>query len=88
MLEGVTVELCVVVEVVGVCKEIATRAEDIATAHIWTWQSYLLGTGNFKAVLGLAVQRFPYFIAQVGVGVLIANNLHGIIHACGAMVGS
>ena len=88
MLEGVAIELCIVVEVVWVCKEIATRAEYIATAHIRTWQSYLLWTGDFKAVFGLAIQCFAHLIAQVGIGVFVANNLHCIIYARGSVVGS
>ena len=40
MLEGVAIELCVVVEVVRICKEVVARAEDIAAAYIRTWQSY------------------------------------------------
>lgn len=87
MLEGVAIELCVVVEVVGVRKEIIAGTEDIAAADIGARQSHLLGAGDFKAVLGLAVECFAHFVAQVGVGVLIANNLHGVGHARRAVVG-
>ena len=87
MLEGVAIELCVVVEVAGVRKEIIAGAEHIAAADIRARQSHLLGAGNLEAVLGLAVERFAHFVAQVGVGVLIANNLHSVGHARRAMVG-
>lgn len=50
MLEGVAVELGIIVEVIWVCEEVRVGAEDIAAAHIWTWQSYLLGSGDFEAV--------------------------------------
>jgi hypothetical protein len=36
MLEGVAIELCVVVEVIRVGKEIRVGAEDVATAYIRT----------------------------------------------------
>ena len=79
MLEGVAVELCVVIEVVGVCKEIATRTEYITAAHIRAWQSHLLWASNLEAVLRLAVECFSHLVAQVGIGVFVANDLHGIV---------
>ena len=87
MLEGVAIELCVVVEVVGVRKEVLSRAEDITAADIRTRQTYLLWTGDLKAVLRLAVECFADFVAQVGIGVLVADDLHRIGHARSAMVG-
>ena len=87
MLEGVAIELCVVVEVVGVRKEVLSRAEDIAAADIRTRQTHLLRTGDLEAVLGLAVERFADFVAQVGIGVLVADDLHRIGHTRGAVVG-
>ena len=87
MLEGVAIELCVVVEIVRVRKEIIAGAEHIAAADIGARQSHLFGAGNLEAVLRLAVECFAHFLAQVGVGVLIANNLHGVGHARRAMVG-
>ena len=63
MLEGVAIELCVVVEIVRVRKEIIAGAEDIAAADIRARQSYLLGAGNLEAVLRLAVECFAHFVA-------------------------
>jgi hypothetical protein len=37
MLEGVAIELCVIIKIVGVREEIIARAEYIAAAHIRTW---------------------------------------------------
>jgi hypothetical protein len=52
VLEGVTVELCIVIEVVGVCKEVAARTEDITAIYVWAWQTHLLWLGDLKAVFG------------------------------------
>ena len=87
MLEGVAIELCVVVEIVRVRKEIIAGTEYITATDIGARQSHLFGARNLKAVLGLAVECFAHFVAQVGVGVLIANNLHGIRHAPNPLIG-
>ena len=87
MLEGVAVELRVVVEVVGVGKEIVARTEYVAATNVRTWQSHLLRLGYLKAILGLAVKGFPHFVTEVGVGAFVSDNLYGVIHTCGAMVG-
>ena len=87
MLEGVAIELCVVVEIVRVRKEIIAGAEHIAAADIGARQSHLFGARNLKAVLGLTVECFAHFVAQVGIGVLVADDLHGIGHTRGAVVG-
>ena len=87
MLEGVAVELCVVVEVIGVCKEVIARTEDITAADIGAGQSDLLGAGDLEAVLRLAVECFAHFVAKVGIGVLVTDDLHGVGYARGAVVG-
>ena len=87
MLEGVAVELRVVIEVVGVGKEIVTRTEYVAATNVWTWQSHLFWFGYLKAVFSLAVKGFPHFVTEVGVGAFVSDNLYGVIHTCGAMVG-
>lgn len=63
MLEGVAIELGVIIEVIGVSEEVVTCAEYITTAHVWTWQTNLLWTCDFKAVFRLEVQRFAHFVA-------------------------
>ena len=47
----------------------------------------MLRTGDLEAVLRLAVERFADFVAQVGVGILVADDLHRIGHTRGTMVG-
>jgi hypothetical protein len=37
MLEGVAIELCIVVEIIGVGKEVIVATEYITTAHIRGW---------------------------------------------------
>jgi hypothetical protein len=63
MLEGVAVELRVIVEVIWVGKEIIVATEYIATTYIRSRQSYLFWTGDFETVLGAAIQCFAYFVA-------------------------
>jgi hypothetical protein len=63
MLEGVTIKLCIIIEVVRVSKEVIARTEYITAANIWTWQSYLLWLIDFKAVFCLAIQRLSYLVA-------------------------
>ena len=87
MLECIAVVLCIVVEVVGVGKEIIACTEYIAAADIRTWQSHLFWTRNLEAVFRLAVECFAHFIAQIGVGILVANNLYSIRDTRSAMVG-
>ena len=87
MLEGIAIELRIVVEVIGVRKEVAARTEHIATAHIGRWQSHLLRACDFKTVLCTTIQCLTHLVAQVRIGVLIANNLYRIRHACSTMIG-
>jgi hypothetical protein len=88
VLEGVAIELSVVIEVVGVCKEVVSCAEYITAAHIRAWQAHLFRPGNFEAIFGLTIERFSHFVSQVGIGVFVSNDLYGIVDACSAMVGS
>ena len=87
MLEGIAIELRIVVEVIGVGKEIIVATEYIATTYIRSRQSYLFWTGDFETVLSAAIQCFAYFVTQVGIGVLVSNDLYVVGHACSAMIG-
>ena len=86
MLECIAIKLCVVVEVIRVCKKIVACAEYIATAHIWAWQSYLFWAYNFEAVFGLTIEGFTHFVTKISIGVFIADNLYCICDACCSMV--
>ena len=74
MLEGVAIELSVMVEVVWIGKKVVACAEHIATADIRTRQSYLFGAFDFEGVLVVAIQCFSHFVSQVGIGVFISND--------------
>ena len=87
MLEGIAVELGVVIEVVGVGEEVLPGAEDVAGRDVGRRQPHLLRTGYLKGVLALRGQRFADFVAEVGIGIAVADNLHRILHAGRAMVG-
>ena len=64
MLESVAVELRIVVEVVGVGKEIVARTEHVAATNVRTWQSHLLRFGYLKAIFGLAVEGFSHLVRR------------------------
>ena len=86
MLEGIAVILRVVIELVGISEEIATCTEGIRTADIRARQTDALRLLDGKHILGIAVERLAYLIPDIGVGILVGDNLHGILHAGRAMV--
>ena len=86
MLEGVTIELCIIIKVVWIGEKVITCAEHIATAYVRTGQSHLLWTCDLKDVFIVAIQCLTYFIAQIGVGVFITQYLYCIVYAGGTMV--
>ena len=88
MLEGITIVLGVIIELVRIRKEITTRTERITTAYVRTGQTDLLRLLNREHVLRRAVKRFAYLIADIGVGILIRDDLHRILHARGTMISS
>ena len=87
MLEGVAVVLRVVIELIRVCKEIATGTERIRAANIRTRQTYFLRLFNSKNVFGTAVQRLTHFIADIRIGILVRDDLHSILHTRCTMIG-
>ena len=88
MLEGIAVVLGVIIELVGIREEVRTRAESIGTADVRARQAYLLGLFDEENRLIAAVEGFAYFVTDIGIGVLIRDDLHGILDASGTMVGS
>lgn len=87
MLEGIAVVLCVVIELVRVGEEVRTGTEGIGAADVGARQAYTLRLVDREDILGRAVECFSYFIADVGVGILVRDDLYGILDARGTMVG-
>ena len=87
MLEGISVVLRVVVELVGVREEIASGTEGITAAYVRAGQSDLFRMLDGEDILRIAVQRLSHFVADIGVGVLIRNDLHGILDAHRSVIG-
>ena len=87
MLEGVAVILRVIVELIRVGEEIAAGTEGITAAHIRTRQTDTLGLLNREDILRTAVKRLADLVADIGVRVLVRHDLHGVLHARGAMIG-
>ena len=88
MLERVAVVLRVVVELIRVREEIASGAERIAAADVRAGQTDPFGLLDGEDVLGRAVKRLAHFVADIRIGVLVCDDLHGVLHPCGAVVGS
>ena len=87
MLEGVAVVLDVVVVVVGVGKEVLVLGEDVGRADVGGWQACLAGVADFVDLLGIVGKVLAQFVAQVGVGVLVAHHFHGVVGTHGTVVG-
>ena len=81
MLEGVFVVTHVVVVVVGVGEEGVACGKYVCRADIGCGQMGLAGVFDFKDFLGVVVEVLAQFVAQVGIGVAVANNLHGAVGA-------
>ena len=86
VLESVAVDLCVVVEVVRVAEEVVACAEYVTGADVGARQSDLEWLLDLIDVLGLAGESFSLFVPQVGVGVLVTYDGHGVGDAYGAVI--
>ena len=87
MLERIAVILRVIIKLIRVREEIAAGAEGITAAHVRAGQADTLGLLDEEHVLRIAVQRFAYFVPDIGVCILIGDDLYGVLHACRTMVG-
>src|SRR5690606_32586155 len=87
VLEGVAIEVHEVVVIVGVDEVEVLLGEDKRAAHIGAWQEALGGVLDGEDILGLVGEVAPVLVAQVGVGVAVADHLAGLGHAHGAVVG-
>jgi len=87
VLEGVAVVGDVVVVVVGVGEEAVATGEDIARGEVGGGEECALGIGDLEDLLGVVVQVLAELVAQVGVGVLVALDAHGVLAPDATVVG-
>ena len=81
MLEGVGVELHVVVVVVGVGEEVAGGGENVGGRHVWSRESEVFGAGDFKHLFRVVGEISTEFVAEIGVGVFFAHDFDGVVDA-------
>ena len=87
MLEGVLVVGHVVVVIVGIGKETVACGKDIAGADIGRRQMGLTWVLDDEEVLVVVGEILAELVAEVGVGVAVADNLHWFAGAHRTMVG-
>ena len=88
MLEGVAIVGDIVIVIVGIGEKVVACGEDIAGRQIGGWQLCAMGILDDEEVLvGIVAQILAQLVAQVGVGVAVAYNLHGVVGTDGAVVG-
>lgn len=87
MLESATVVGGIIVEIVGVGEEVATRREDIACGEIDSWESEICRSVDFKYGFRLAIQVFSKLVTQVGVDISVTNHFDRVVNSDSAMVG-
>ena len=87
MLEGVFVIIDVVVEIVGVGKEIVFQGKHISRGDIFFGQENPFGLADHEHILLGKAQVFTVLVAQVGIGIAVADNFKGALTPDGAVVG-
>ena len=87
MLECVLIIRHVVVVIVGVGKECVARGKHIGRAEVGGGELSQVWILDDEEVLAVVAQVFAQLVAQVGVGVAVADDLHGLRGADAAMVG-
>ena len=86
MLEGVAVVLGIVVEVVWVTEEIVSGTEHITAAYVGAGQSDSLWLVDDKDVFAVATECFSNLVAEVGIGIFVADDPDWVFDADSAVV--
>ena len=87
VLERVAIVGNIVVVVVGIGQEGVARGKHISGAYIWRGQKDTLGVFDGKHVATFTSEVASQLLAQIGVGIAIANDFHRCIGANAAVVG-
>ena len=88
MLEGVAIVADVVVVVVGIGEEVIACSKYIGSRYVGGRQHGFARLLDDEEVFRVVGQILAQLIAQVGVGVAVANNLDGIVGTYRTMIGS
>ena len=87
MLEGVFVVGHIIIIVVGIGEEAVARRKYVGRADVGLGQEGRLRIADGEEFLAVVAQTLSQFVAQVGVGVAVADNLHRFLHAYRTVVG-
>ena len=87
VLEGVAVVTDVIVVVVRISEKVALSGKNEGRTEVGLGKENLLGIFYLEDFFQVVFQVLAVFVAQVGVHLTIAQNLHGLIDVGGAMVG-
>ena len=87
MLEGVAIVGHIVVVVVGIGEECVASGEHVARREVGGRQEGLLWLFHHEEALVVVGEVLTQLIAQVGVRVPVAHDLHGLCTADAAMIG-
>ena len=87
MLERIGVIIDVIIVVVGVGEKIIFLAHYIGLADIHPRQESQLRLLDLEYVFGVITQVLALLITQIGVCILVANDLYRLVHPHGTVVG-
>jgi hypothetical protein len=88
VLECIAVVLRIIVELIGISKEIIAGTEHVTAAHIGARQSYALGLVYDYYILRGAVKCFAHLVSNIGIGIFVSQYLHGVFDTGSTVVGS
>ena len=88
MLERVLVIAYIIVVVIRISKEVIVLCKDICRTQVWRREQSRFRCLQLKYLFGIVRQVFSKLITQVGVSVLVTNNLDRVIHTYATMIGS
>ena len=80
MLEGVAIELHIVVVVIGISKEARARGKDVSRGKIGRREFQRSRVAHLIDFFWRIVEVFSQLIAQIRVHIAVANHLAGAIH--------
>ena len=87
MLEGVTVQIHVLIVVVGVSEKIILFCEHISRRYVGFGKEKSLRLATNQQMIVVEAQVFAVLVPQVGVRFAIANDFHGFLNPNHAVVG-
>ena len=86
MLECVPIILYVIIVVVRIGEKLVPLCKHVVGAHVRLRQMHTSGILYHEEVFSIESQVSAYIVAKVGVGIALANNLHGFVYTNRTMV--